>query len=389
MLRQSVLFALILLIAVAVIGVTTQIEAQAQAPNAWAVADINLRVGPGTQFDVVDTVPAGTPFILDGRNKSTSWVLVHTQDNGVRGWAKTTLLKVSRDISLYRLPITEDTVPANGVQPTPPPMPTVDTGHGLTAPIVPQITPAMRATARRIRAIGRQLGNNPAVFSKVGDCMSDHWAFLNVFGYKTYDLGPYGYLQGVIDRFSVPPRDGVPESFSNKSQASLNGFNSAAVQDTTLSDPKFCGKRESPLDCEYRLDKPGIAIIMFGTADVLVMTPTEFNFYLRGVVKKTMDRGILPLLSTFPEDLAVRDKSRQINQVVLTIAREKNLPVMNLQAALASLPNSGIDSDGIHLTIPPDGKSGFFTPDHLQFGYTVRNLVTLQALDVVWRQLMN
>jgi hypothetical protein len=59
-----------------------------------------------------------------------------------------------------------------------------------------------------------------------------------------------------------------------------------------------------------------------------------------------------------------------------------------LQAALESLPNNGIDNDGIHLTIPPEGQSGVFNDNNLKYGYTVRNLVTLQALDVVWHQLM-
>ncbi len=298
-------------------------------------------------------------------------------------------LRISRDVSLYRLPISEESVGGAGGPQEPSILPTVVLNKNLTAAVLPQITSKVRRTVRNLLALGRQLGNNPAVFSKVGDCMTDHWAFLDVIGYKRYNLGNYGYLQDVINYFSVSPRDGVTDSFVAKSQASLNGFNSAAVQDPTYADPKFCDKGESPLECEYRLDKPGLAVIMFGTADVLVMTPQQFNYYLRGVIKKTMDRGIVPVLSTFPENLAVRDKSRQINQVILTIAQEKGLPLINLQKALESLPNNGIDADSIHLTIPPDGNSGFFTDHYLAtYGYNVRNLLTLQALDVIWRQAM-
>jgi hypothetical protein len=36
----------------------------------------------------------------------------------------------------------------------------------------------------------------------------------------------------------------------------------------------------------------------------------------------------------------------------------------------------------IHLTIPTDERSGDFETN-LQFGYTYRNLVTLQALDIL------
>jgi hypothetical protein len=255
------------------------------------------------------------------------------------------------------------------------------------------VTGAMRSVAHQIVAKGRELGNNPRVFSKVGDCMTDHWAFLNVISYKKYDLGQFGYLQAVIDNFSVQPRDGQGDSFAMDSRAAHNGFNSAAVLDWQFnnikSGPAICQDRESALRCELRVSKPSVAVIMFGTADVLVMTPQQFNFFMRTIVRETMDQGVIPLLSTFPENKAVPQQSRRINQVVMTIAREKNLPLINLQEALKNLPNNGIDTDGIHLTIPPNGASGYFSQDNLKYGYTVRNLVTLQALDIVWRQLMN
>ncbi len=388
MLRRSTVIALVLLF-VGLLFVVGEMDAQTEKPNAWAGADLNLRTGPGRQFDLVTVIPSGTPLILEARNRDTSWVVVHTEDRNTRGWVLTGYLRISRDVSLYRLPISEESVGGAGGPQEPSILPTVVLNKNLTAAVLPQITSKVRRTVRNLLALGRQLGNNPAVFSKVGDCMTDHWAFLDVIGYKRYNLGNYGYLQDVINYFSASPRDGVTDSFVAKSQASLNGFNSAAVQDPTYADPKFCDKGESPLECEYRLDKPGLAVIMFGTADVLVMTPQQFNYYLRGVIKKTMDRGIVPVLSTFPENLAVRDKSRQINQVILTIAQEKGLPLINLQKALESLPNNGIDADSIHLTIPPDGNSGFFTDQYLAtFGYNVRNLLTLQALDVIWRQAM-
>ena len=48
------------------------------------------------------------------------------------------------------------------------------------------------------------------------------------------------------------------------------------------------------------------------------------------------------------------------------------------------------DADGIHLTRPADvTQTGFLTPQNLQYGYTMRNLITLQALDVIIHQLLN
>ncbi len=402
MIRRSTFFSLLILLSIALMAILGQTTVRAETPNAWATAEINMRVGPGTKYDTITKLTTNTALVLEARNRDTSWVLVHVVDSGVRGWVKTSFLKIQTGVSVYRLPFSDVLLqPGQGnpdapavpggptpAGPTPGPIPTVVLDRNLTAPIIPQITPKMRAQAQIIRQKGKALGNNPAVFSKVGDCITDHWAFLTPFGFKKYDLGQYGYLQAVIDHFSVPPREGIINSWVVDSAAAHNGFNSSAVLDPQWANPQLCYKGESPLLCEYRLNKPGIALIMFGTADVLVMTPREYNYFLREVVKETMDHGILPVLSTFPEDLAVRDKSRQINQVVLTIAYEKNIPVMNLQAALDGLPNNGIDNDLIHLTVPPDGNSGVFNEANLKYGYTVRNLVTLQALDVVWRQLM-
>ncbi len=400
MLRRSPFLTCLVLAVLLGISVIAQSAVRADGPNAWATAEINLRSGPGTKYDAIGTLATSTPLILEFRNADTSWVLIHSADNLARGWAKTTLLRIARDVSVYRLPVTDALVAPGGatgsggngkgtglVEPTPGPVPTVVLDKNLSTPIVPQLTSSMRNTIQVIVRRGKDRGNNLHVFSKVGDCMSDHWAFLSVIGFKRYDLGKYGNLQATIDHFSVPPRPNTNNSFDADSQASHNGFNSAGVLNYAFANTKgnehLCVGQESPMTCEYRVNKPIVAVIMFGTADVLTMTPREFNYYMRLIVNETMATGVVPLLSTFPENPNVAQQSYQINQVVLTIAKDKNLPVMNLQAALSGLPNNGIDNDGIHLTVPPDGNSAIFDEAHLKYGYTVRNLVTLQALEAI------
>jgi hypothetical protein len=38
--------------------------------------------------------------------------------------------------------------------------------------------------------------------------------------------------------------------------------------------------------------------------------------------------------------------------------------------------------------VPPDGATARFTPENLQYGYTVRNLNALQVLDALLRTVM-
>src|SRR5262249_2026777 len=92
----------------------------------------------------------------------------------------------------------------------------------LNAPILPQVDGAMIAVARNTLARGKALGNNPRVFTKIGDCMTDYTYFLGEFGFGKghYDLGPYTNLQGVIDYFSVPVRNTPLNSFNIDSLAS-------------------------------------------------------------------------------------------------------------------------------------------------------------------------
>src|SRR5207253_2847056 len=96
-------------------------------------------------------------------------------------------------------------------------LPAVNVNTNLTTPIVPVISGGVRSTIRSIYALGQNLGNHSRVFAKVGDCLTDHWAFLNVFGGTDHNLGDYGYLQDVIDYYNVPTRDGVDNSFHETS----------------------------------------------------------------------------------------------------------------------------------------------------------------------------
>jgi uncharacterized protein YraI len=105
MLRRLAFLASILVFISLTLGSLEVISAQ--EANAWSVNDVNLRVGPGTQHETITTLPANTPFILEARNRDTSWVVVITMDKNVRGWVKTTLLKVSAGVKLFNLPHTE------------------------------------------------------------------------------------------------------------------------------------------------------------------------------------------------------------------------------------------------------------------------------------------
>ncbi len=254
----------------------------------------------------------------------------------------------------------------------------------LTAyPIMPAVTDHAIALYRA----GLADHHNPRVFSKIGDCMTAASAFLTPFGADNFDLGDYGELQAVLDYFGGIPARGegfTLDSFANPGLATASGFNAASVLDPTWIDPNWCQPNESPLACEYRVSRPGLAIIMFGTNDVFYLEAADFDYYLRNVVLKTIQSGVVPVLSTFPGRPEYPEKSILFNQIIVRIAENYDLPLINLWLALQKLPNQGVDTtETIHLTVPGDGNTGILDDEHLQAGYTYRNLITLQALDVL------
>jgi hypothetical protein len=61
---------------------------------------------------------------------------------------------------------------------------------------------------------------------------------------------------------------------------------------------------------------------------------------------------------------------------------------LDLWAALQGLPDDGLRSDGVHLSLAPAGENAYFTTENLQYGMPVRSLTALQALDLVWRTVL-
>jgi len=350
-------------------------------------SNLNVRGGPSTTHRVVGSLAPGAALTLEARNADGTWVLGRAS-SGQRGWLFAPYLVIEGDV--MGLPVSAETVVAS-TQIVPPDSRYVTTFEGIPlggfnparvaginlnqVPVVARST----ATARRIFLMGRSMGRNPHVLAKVGDCSSEHWYFLKPFAWGRYNLGSYTNLQPVIDHFG--------ESLAYDSEATHNGYNVNAVIAPEWANPAVCQPGESPLECEIRLHNASVAVIMFGTSDLLVMTPYEFDYNLRKLIEKTMDAGVVPVLSTFPGNKGFWDRTIFYNKIVVRAAWDYDLPLINLWRALEDLPNSGLEEDGFHLG-EPDVEANATNLANPVYGYTVRNLVTLQSLDAVWRAAM-
>jgi hypothetical protein len=225
---------------------------------------------------------------------------------------------------------------------------------------------------REIFAAGRSVGRNAQAFSKAGDSTIESPYFLGRFDGSPYNLGAFQYLQAVIDYFQG--------SYSRQSQAVRIGQHSWTLLNPAWADKKQCRPDESPLACEFRLNNPSVVILRLGANDAGV--PKLFDKKMRAVVEFAIEQGVIPVLSTKPDQ---RQGAEQINEILRKIAADYKIPVWDFARVSDTLPGRGLGPDGVHLT-------GFYQHDYtlpqaFQRGHGLQNLTALILLDKIWRVL--
>ena len=128
---------------------------------------------------------------------------------------------------------------------------------------------------------------------------------------------------------------------------------------------------------------------MFGTNDLGHIDRSSFYGHLERIVTLTIDRGIIPVISTIPIRVDYEEETARFNEAIVSIATHYEIPLWDYGAALANLADNGLGPDGIHPTLSPTGNRGTadFTMAYLNYGYNRRNLTGLLMLDAVWRAL--
>jgi hypothetical protein len=182
----------------------------------------------------------------------------------------------------------------------------------------------------------------------------------------------------VINTFQGTTPGGT-NSFLRNSLAAHSGWTSAILLDPASSGVPGL----TPLQAELVTNRPTFALIMIGTNDIFLSSLTGFQDRLTTIVQQTTALGVIPVLSTLPDNAAIGGSFEPAvlatNQAIALVAATQDVPLWNYWAALQALPNLGLGSDGIHPTADPAG-TGLFTTDGLQYGYNVRNLTAVQVL---------
>ena len=226
---------------------------------------------------------------------------------------------------------------------------------------------------------GQDFGNREHIFSKIGDSLTVSRRFLYPFGVGDYDTGDYAHLETIIDTYSEKNAR-IGNSFINESLAAGEGWSANAVLNPHYANDGYCQPDESPLFCEYRLLRPSIALIMFGTNDTGYRTGNEFEADMQSIIHFTEGFGIIPVLSTIPNRPEFEHRVLLFNDIIRQLASEHDLPLIELYQETVTLADYGLTWDNVHLSSPPIGSSAIFNRINLQYGYVVRNLATLEML---------
>jgi hypothetical protein len=231
------------------------------------------------------------------------------------------------------------------------------------------VTPAIARSLRAIAANDPTL--NEKVFVKVGGDTTASASYLTCFAEAGVDLGARADLAPTLAFFEQGDAGGITP-FERTSGAAQAGQNVTwALAGAT-----------APVDAETMSLLPRYALIQFGESDVNQISIYQYAAGMLDLVDRLAARGIVPILSSVqPQttNAAADALVPRFNLAARGIAQGRQIPFVDLHRELLPLPGEGLDADGFHLSIAPAGACAF-SAGGLMYGYSVKNLVTLDSL---------
>ena len=237
------------------------------------------------------------------------------------------------------------------------------------SPIPPSLVTGLQGRLASDRAMD--------VFAKVGDSITVSNSYLRCFGGERFDLGGRS-LETTRAYYSGGDAAGS-DPFRRESGAATVGWHAG----------RALAGSPSPLDQELAALRPAVATVMFGTNDIGITGLEGYANNLYDVVDAVLASGAIPILSTIParqDSASANAEVPRFNLVARAIAQTRQVPLVDLHQALEPLANRGLGGDNLHPS-SFGGGACMLTPEGLAFGYNMRNLVTLEALDRTRRAL--
>lgn len=244
--------------------------------------------------------------------------------------------------------------PTNTIEPTPI---VRDPSTWKEWPIFPQ---GLSESMREVYDYGLANGNDPHAFSILGDCHSLPEVFLGVYDTEPANVESLDEnLQETVAQFQG--------SFDRYSPTVVLGSTEGALlwAEWNENEEGYCLDNELPIDCEIRYHQPSIAFIRLGTH-----WEARNEDYLRILIEKLLENGTVPIITTKADN---REHDERINQNLINLAIEYDIPVWNFWASVQDLPDKGLS-----------GEDNMYLSDE---AYAIQRIDGLIVLDWAYRAL--
>lgn len=231
--------------------------------------------------------------------------------------------------------------------------------------------------------LARIAANDPAlhgdVFAKVGDSITVSTSFLQCFAGTRVVLDGRTGLSGTLAAFGAGDAAGTTP-YQRTTLAAGVGWSASHV--LTGAPPLVVQEVDAVA--------PRFAVVMYGTNDIGANNPVGYADDMANLLDTLTERGVVPVVSSFPprDDDAAADARIPLYKAILRgLAEARQIPYVDLERVLRALPGHGLGPDNVHPNQAPTGACDFSAAG-LGYGYDVRNLVTIEALDRARRALV-
>ncbi len=219
------------------------------------------------------------------------------------------------------------------------------------------------------------------VFLKAGASSTVSSNTLHCFAGESVDLGTSTDLEDTLDHFLAGDAAGTTP-FDRETLAARIGHSAGWVIDGA----------PSPLVEEFEALNPLYSLVHYGTNDMGMGTTyasamVPFHENMMALIRTLVDEGSVPILCGISPrgDSANADLwVSTYNAAIRGMAQAWQIPFIDIHKATAELDGYGLAGDGIHLNAYSGGAC-MLTEAGLEYGYNVRNLIVLEALDRVHR----
>ncbi len=251
--------------------------------------------------------------------------------------------------------------------------------YDLRLKYTPAIDASMKANLRAIKLRGDAKGRKEGVLGQWGDSITNSQAYLGSMA-----------SWGMID---TPPSNSHDyEPILMWMGASANSNNNPLHNFKGGSYGNDSGWRITnglaAIDNSITAANPSWSLTMFGTNDITSWNAQSFETNLERFIQINIDEGIVPVLSTIPPRANYDQKVVEANTVIRRVAREMNIPLVDLYGLFMELhPNdwsSALLGDGVHPS-HTYGSGDLSDASLRNDGYNIRSVLTLDMAEKLKR----